>query len=229
MTRVPYVGWDQEKFPNRHCWNIVSGGESRKELTEDDFIPGAPVIAINRAIDIRDRLPVDIWAFWDDPNRLGQLGYGKYAHHPLTIWLGANRFLEFFLAGCGRIRRPEWERDLDPRVGFRAMDRGLLHDKIKNGPRAGFTLIYVAEKCFALGAKKLRVLSCDMTGGWYPHAGLDEGQSVEKEKWKRWEYEKTKIVELKQVLMREGVEIEFLPIDPVGDVEDPSSGAVIRV
>lgn len=184
---------EEKKAGHQEVWNIIAAGPSRYDLTEEDLLPGGLTIALNQAIDIRDRLPVQIWSFWDDISKVPDCT--KHAYPPMTVWLGPNRALELHLGGIGRVKHPAWEHEFHPEVGFRFMDRGLLPDPIKGGHRAGFTLVYAIEKCAQLGAKHIRVLCCNMSGPWVPGTTTEEASRAANQ-WNRWAYEKAQLLGL---------------------------------
>lgn len=179
-------------------WNIVSAGPSRHTLEPKHFLKGGQVVAINGALDIRERLHVDTWAFADHINLLPMEKLKPLIKPPLTVWVGANRFLEMFWSGSGYTQRCGWELEFDLGIGFRCMDRGLLMDPFTNNHRAAFSLIYVLEKCMALGAKTIRLLSADMSGPWHPDC-LTEEASRAINRWDRWRYERAQVQRMMQL------------------------------
>lgn len=170
-------------------------------------------MAINQALDIRGRVPVDIWAFWDHPSRIIANDLEQYIYAPLCVWTGCQQFYELSLDGEGRTKRVAWEEAFPPTVGFRHLDKFLLPDPIKGSHRAGFSLIYILEKCLRLGAKKIRVLSCNMEGPWVPGTTTEEASKAVN-RWDRWLYERTQVRTM-CFLAREkrGCEIEIHGID----------------
>jgi len=156
----------------------------------EDMLEDSITIAVNRAISIRNRLKVDIWACWDDPTRLFELGYGEHVYPPLTIWLGPNKFQEFFLASINKVDGPEWERFLHPLIGLRAMPWGHApyeHEQLGRVGKTVFTLIYAIEKAVDLCARHIRILGADMDGPWIDGRTQEE---CEKINGKRWEWER---------------------------------------
>lgn len=188
-------------------WTIISSGPSAREVTKEKLLDG-PVVAVNRAILLREKVPIDIWAVWDHPGKLFKLGYHRYTYPPLVVWLGARRFNEFFMAAIGKTEGwPEWYNLFDYRVGFRCMDMGILSDPVRRGYRAAFTLVYAVEEAVKQGAKKIRILGADMSGTWLK--GKTEAECMMKEKWDRWAYERQKISEMIEKAKEIGVEVEL--------------------
>lgn len=154
-------------------------------------------VAINRAISIRNRVPVDIWACWDHPDRLFEVGYGEHIYPPLVIWLGPARFAEFYEAGMGKVEDPAWEEFLHPLIGLRSMPYGwrttdAIDELGEPQRKAVSTLIYSIEKAVQLGAKHIRIFGADMVGSW------SEGRTEEEceAKWgNRWEWERSQLAE----------------------------------
>lgn len=72
-------------------WNLVSAGPSRERLTKEHLIEGAPVVTVNRAIDIVARgLPVHFAAFADGPKAIWEpLGLEKFVmENPhIQLWV----------------------------------------------------------------------------------------------------------------------------------------------
>lgn len=195
-------------------WNLISSGPSMMKVKPEDLLPGGMTVAINRALSIRNRVPVDIWAVWDHPNRLFNLGYGKHLYPPLTIWLGTNRFHEFYLADIGMVDEPTWEHELHPLIGLRSMPWGFrptpgkdLEGKDCTVAKTAFTLIYAIEKAVTLGAKHIRIFGADMAGSWSP--GKTEEECVAK--WgDRWEWERDQLEGCIRAADAEEVFIEHL-------------------
>lgn len=164
-------------------------------------------------MDVRPRIHLDVFAFWDHPDKIFADIVEPHIYHPLTVWLGPQRFYELYLDGCGRTKRVEWEEAFDHRIGFRHLDKGLLPDPIKGNRRAGFSLIYILEKCLRLGAKKIRILSCDMEGPWVPGTTTEQAsQAVNR--WNRWLYERTQVRTMCMLAKeKKGCSIEIHGID----------------
>lgn len=195
-------------------WNLVSAGPSMMQVRPEDLLAEGMTVAVNRAISMRNRIPIDIWAVWDDPTRLFDLGYQKYVYAPLTIWLGPNRFQEFYLAAMGLVDPPAWEQDLDPLIGLRCMPWGVHlkdgHDLAGTPCKVAklvCTLIYAIEKAVELGARHIRIFGADMVGSWSP--GKTEEEC--KEKWgDRWSWERQVLRECIEAADAEEVFIEVL-------------------
>lgn len=188
-------------------WTVISAGASMEKVTSSDLLKG-PVVAINRAISIRNRVPIHIWAVWDHPQRLFDLGYDEYIHPPLQIWLGPNRFQEFYLAALEKVTEPEWEKHLHPEIGLRCMPMGAREVEVeggKKGLKSVFTAVYAIEKMVSMGARKIRVLGADMEGSWVP--GKTEEECVELD-GDRWSWERDQWAQMEQAAEEIGVEIE---------------------
>ena len=189
-------------------WTIISAGPSMMKVTASDLLKG-PVIAINRALSIRNRVPIDIWAVWDHPERLYALGYDKYVYPPLTIWMGPNRFQELYLANMGKVEEPAWETNLHPRIGIRPMPFGWrksVDEKGKARVKVVFSLIFAIEKAVSLGGQKIRILGADMEGSW--RDPLTEEECIAAEKWDRWKWERAQFGAIIEEAKRIGVDIE---------------------
>jgi hypothetical protein len=161
------------------------------KVTPGDLLEGGTTVAINRAISIRNRVPIDVWAVWDDPNKLFELGYGEHVYPPLQIWVGPNRFQEQYLAAMGRVEPPEWERLLHPLIGLRAMPWGTAdgeHETLGAVQRTVFSLVYGIEKAVDLGARHIRIFGADMAGPWAEGKTETECVLAYGERW-TWERE----------------------------------------
>lgn len=183
-------------------WTMISAGPSMVKVTASDILKG-PVVAINRAISIRHRVPVNIWAVWDHPDRLFGLGYDKYIYPPLQVWLGPNRFQECYLSALGRVEEPEWEGVFDPEIGFRCLPFGF-RENLDGKDKTVFTLIYAIEKAVSMGARKIKVLGADMIGSWAP--GKSEEECV-KDYGERWSWERWQFSEMVKAAETAGVEV----------------------
>jgi hypothetical protein len=173
-------------------WNLISAGPSMMQVKPADLLQGGTTIAINRAISIRNRVPVDIWACWDDPERLFRLGYGEHIYPPLTVWVGPRQFFHFYEAGMRGFDPPEWERFLHPEIGLRCMPWGVHdYDHAQLGPvgKTVFTLIYAIEKAVDLGARHIRLMGVDMEGSWIDNQTEEECVGAFGDRWV-WEREK---------------------------------------
>jgi hypothetical protein len=203
-VKLPRTGYGFEGTV-RH-WNIISAGPSMMLVKPVDLLDDAVTVAINRAISVRHRVPVDIWAVWDHPEKLFALGYDRHIHPPLTIWLGPNRFQEFYLAAIGKVPDPAWETFLHPKIGLRSMPFGYRETDTGRAKTVS-TLCYAVEKAVMLGAKHVRIFGADMEGSW--SEGKSEKECVA-QFGDRWSWERSQMDQMLDAADESEVFVELL-------------------
>lgn len=155
-------------------WNVISGGPSREHLTQLDLIEEAPVVTINRAIDVTDKgIGVDFAMFADPPSHVvPNLKLEKYLTPPLQVWCprsnllregGVLQLLDFVTL---------WEPFLPASIGVRTTPTGTVDTEDPTTRRHGFALLMALERIMLFRPERVRVLCADMMGSWAP--GLTE-------------------------------------------------------
>lgn len=149
-------------------WNVISGGPSRKHLRASDLVNNAPVVTVNRAIDVIDNgITVDFAMFADSPEALvDQLGLRKYLVPPIQIWCPRPAILPAAggVAFFDMVSR--WEPFLPASVGIRTTPQGQLPDGDKT--RYIFSLCAALERVLMFRPSRIRIISADMAGSWVP-------------------------------------------------------------
>lgn len=154
-------------------WNVISGGPSREFLTQADLIPDAPVVTVNRAIDVIDRgINVDFCMFADSPRHVYEhFGLEKYLVPPIQVWCPRSAVIPD--GGVAQLidMVSLWEPFLPASVGIRTTPFGVVPGE-GGVQRYIFGLLAALERVFMFRPAKVRVLSADMMGSWAP--GLTE-------------------------------------------------------
>jgi hypothetical protein len=153
---------------------------------------------------------VDAWASFDHPQRLFPLGIKEFLYPPLSIWTGPDRFKEFWVAGHGNKERANWEKEIDPAIGFRVLDLGAIQDV--DDPekfRAATTLACVVEKVVYLGGRDIRVIGADMAGPWIQEHETEAG-CIEAEGFDRWRHERASLEAQVEKAAEIGIKIELI-------------------
>jgi hypothetical protein len=159
-------------------WNVISGGPSRKYVTQYDLIQNCPVVTVNRSIDVIDRgIVVDFAMFCDPPNRVvPDLDVAKYLIPPIQVWcpqpvvMPQNGVMQLFdMVSL-------WEPYLPASVGIRTTPFGLVDgdDGVK---RHQFSLLGALERVLMFRPERVRLISADMMGSWAP--GMTETECEE--------------------------------------------------
>ena len=153
----------------RH-WNIVSGGPSRTYLRQHDLIPDAPVVTVNRAVDIVDRgIGVDFAMFADPPQGLSKvLDLEKYLRPPIQVWCPRPCILHH--NGVMQIldNVTQWEPFLPASVGIRTTPFGQVVAADGKTHRFIFALLGALERVLMFRPERVRILCADMMGSWAP-------------------------------------------------------------
>lgn len=173
LDRSASVCEGQQKVTTCKSWNIVSGGPSRDYLRQSDLIPDAPVVTINRAIDVVDRgITVDFACFADPPNAIyKQMGLEKYLVPPIQVW--CPRPAVYVDKGAFQIHDMVslWEPFLGASVGIRTTPFGTV-DAAGGIKRYLFCTLAALERVMMFRPERVRILCADMMGSWAP--GLTE-------------------------------------------------------
>ena len=155
-------------------WNVISGGPSREHISVADLIDGAPVVTVNRAVDVIDKgIVVDFAMFADPPQRIvPDLALEKYLKPPLQVW--CPRPTIFSDGGVIQILDlvSQWEPFLPASVGIRTTPIGTVETSETGIRRHSFSLLCALERVMMFRPTHIRVLAADMMGSWAP--GLSE-------------------------------------------------------
>jgi hypothetical protein len=177
-------------------WNLVAAGPSRARLTKEHLLPDAPVVTVNRAIDILDLgLPVHFAAFADGPKAVWEpldLKRHVIANPTVQLWVSlrhvtAKRKLkptdEFEIDVPGPPLLFIWDQILPASVGVRVLPHGNVEDVHRKGTwRHAFTTICALERIYDFAPKRIRILCADMSGPWIPGKTEKECMDVERMK-----------------------------------------------
>ena len=142
-------------------------------MQKSDLIPDAPLVTVNRAVDISDRgFVVDFAAFADGPSIISRvLDIERYLKPPIQLWCprsatfhdnGVMNWLDMV---------SQWEPYLPASVGIRTTPFGIVHTPGKTS-RYVFCLLATLERVLMFRPEVVRILCADMMGSWAP--GLTE-------------------------------------------------------
>ena len=163
-------------------------------------LPG-PIIAVNRAIGLSDRLPIDVWATMDDPLMLWEEWKGSL-HEKAKLFSG-NDFPNIWRwrmilgeDGSGRLytRTPTYMED--------------FKDFTDTGEAPMMpTLFHVLAWCLQVGVKEVRLIGCDMRGTGSPLAGNWDAEEDTTYKI-RWEIERRMLALSTKEFRKRGARLE---------------------
>lgn len=198
------------------AWNLVSAGGSRRYLKQEDLIPGAPVVTINRAIDIIDQgIHVDFAAIADPPSKVVPLlGLERYLVPPIQVWVPRPML---FRDSQGQLVFQEicvqWEMFLPASVGVRLMPFGQLKG-LDGKNRHMFCTMAALERIGSFRPKIIRLLCADMMGSWAD--GLDEEECEKQQQgtsltpFRRWQHERHHIRKFSQTAAGLQIRVEIV-------------------
>ena len=191
-------------------WNVLCEGPSVLDVTVDDLLPGAPVVAVNMALVLADRLPVLVWASQDDPRTVKDFydGPGCDRKHslkrrtcvwdivkrhlpdrPIVVW-GQQDHRDEWLALA--IPRADGEPTLPPGTRIelgRAVEDETFPWRPKVYPpgiACNWTTMSAIANCVLRGARRIRLFGADMRGSGNVFTHFDEVEDkVHADRWKK--------------------------------------------
>ena len=208
-------------------WNIVSAGPSREHLRREHLIEGAPVVTINRAIDISERdLPVDFAAFADGPTGCWiPLNIERYWKPGIQLWVTLKPMPvtvrppghDKDVTVPGPPTAYAWDQALPISCGLRFIPYGMQEkwDKPKEH-RAAFTLLCVLKRVAQFSPKRVRLLCADMAGSYIPGMTEEEclAHDMKRQDLNRWVHERLSLkAELKR-MRKAGIATELITPTP---------------
>lgn len=137
--------------PSANLWNVLSDGPSVSLATEATLLPGK-TLAVNWALRLSERLPVDVWAFVDHPDLLWEI-MAPWRTEALELLVCDNHLIEVV--------------DLVPASTkiYSAITPFMGEDKNRKGQRVLLPTIFVALAwLYRIGATHVRVFGADMKG-----------------------------------------------------------------
>jgi hypothetical protein len=157
-------------------WNVVSGGPSREFLTKGDLLPDAPVVTVNRSIDIVDKgINVDFACFADPPNAIvKQLGLDRYLVPPIQVWCPRPAIYPHNGMPAIHDMVSLWEPFLPASVGIRTVPFGTVTTSDGQTKRYMFCLLAAIERVMMFRPERVRILCADMMGSWAPGMSEEE-------------------------------------------------------
>lgn len=172
-------------------WNLISAGPSREHIRNEHLIEGAPVVTVNRAIDVMDRgIKVHFAAFADGPVGYWKpLGLERYVMQDPTIQLwvplrqtkrimkvrdvpGIDKsadkaFLDQTVDVPGPSIMHLWDKVLPACIGARELPWGNVPDATNPSvQRMAFTTLSALERIIMFRPKMVRIISADMLGSY---------------------------------------------------------------
>lgn len=157
-------------------WNVVSGGPSRAYLKQHDLLNDAPVVTVNRAVDVVDRgIVVDFAMFADPPTGLASVvDFEKYLRPPIQLWCPRPCIIQH--NGVLQILDivTQWEPFLPASVGIRTTPFGQVPSPDGKTQRFIFALLGALERVLMFRPERVRVLCADMMGSWAPGMSEEE-------------------------------------------------------
>jgi hypothetical protein len=196
-----YPDWPETAYPTATvvCEGPGACFASPRELNQA-LLPG-PVIAVNRAIKLSDRIPIDMWALMDDPKPLWE--FAGDAIHPEVKFLSGNdmpniwHWRELLGEDCaGRLyaKEPTYMENLAA-VTVDGMAPMLS------------TIFHVLAWLLKVRARHVRLIGCDMRGAGSPLAGRWNADDDEDFKF-RWEIERVLLAHCVRQYRARGARLE---------------------
>lgn len=162
------------------CANVLCEGPSILRVTRQDLLPG-PVVAVNHALALSDRLPVDFWATVDDPKLLWDW---SELHRPegfklFTTENNSTYWLDLLGEEAFNEKAYAWQPTFMEHLGTPEQKAPVLP-----------TVIPVLAWLSHVGCEHVRLFGCDMTGQ-NSHLSELPYSSEEDEGWEyRWAIER---------------------------------------
>jgi hypothetical protein len=180
-------------------WNILAGGPSVWDTPRYALLPG-PTIALNRSILLAKRLPVDIWAVWDDLHRLGiPLSDIKPILPTVEVWGSPKRRHELEDLGV------QWWQELPS---------GALWDGIKQELCLAQCLYLALDHAHTLGGTHFRCFGVDLQGTWRFNRAMGRwGADASPEEEARWLHERAYFAQCQAKARSHGMILERWPSD----------------
>jgi hypothetical protein len=157
-----YPHWPEERA---ECVSVLCEGPSIELVTPGDLLPG-PVVAVNHALSLSGKFPVDFWATVDNPKNLWDWG-APYLHERCKIFTTDNN--TFILDGMIEDAIAERVYALKPTFMEATEEHpAFLSDDGK--PALLSTLTHVLGWLYHIGVPHVRVYGADMRGSGSPLA-----------------------------------------------------------
>jgi len=160
-----------------------------------------PIIAVNRAIALGDRIPIDVWATLDDPTALWE-EWHEHVHPDAKLFSG-NDFPNIW----------RWRMILGEDGAGRLYTRTPTYmEELKEFSEDGAapmmpTLFHALAWCLQVGVRHVRLLGCDMRGSGSPLA--ESWAPEEDETFKvRWEIERKMLALSTKEFRKRGARLE---------------------
>jgi hypothetical protein len=153
---------------------VISGGPSRKHITQADLLPESPVVTVNRAIDVVDLgITVDFACFADPPAHIYKLmGLERYLVPPIQVWVPRPAMYKHNDMPAFHDMVSLWEPFLPASVGIRTTPFGTVKCEDGESTRYFFCLLAALLRVTMFKPEAIRIISADMMGSW--EAGMSE-------------------------------------------------------
>jgi hypothetical protein len=179
-------------------WNVLSDGPSVSLATRDTLLPGK-TLAVNWALRLSERLPVDVWAFVDHPDLLWEI-MAPWRSEELELLVCDNHIVEVV--------------DLAPASSkiYSAVTPFLGEDRNAKGQRVLLPTIFVALGwLYRIGATHVRVFGADMQGtgtDLATYTTLQHKQEEDAGQAHRWKLERGGFAEAVRLFRADGRRLE---------------------
>jgi len=150
-------------------------------LTHSDLLEGAPVVTVNRAIEVIDQgITVDFACFADPPQHIFKLmGLERYLQPPIQVWCPRPAMYTHNNMPAYHDMVSMWEPFLPASVGIRTTPFGTVMCEDGKSSRYFFCLLAALLRVTMFKPDRIRILCADMMGSW--EAGKSEEECEQRQ------------------------------------------------